>query len=78
MDKDSRGFGFLEPFTTRYHGNIRLKESSAAHPCIFLFTEKGYGTTEAPDLHLTYKDAKQLHAKLGEMIAYTKERWEEL
>lgn len=77
MEKDGRGFGFLEPFTTRYHGDIRIKESSAVHPCIWLFAENAYGSGEAPVLHLTHKDAKELHAKLGQMLQYTEARWEE-
>jgi len=75
MSTNDRGFYQIEPFETHYHGKMRVQESSSAErPCLFIFSDHGYGTENAT-FHLTYKDAEKLQEQLAIMIPQLKRNW---
>jgi hypothetical protein len=82
---NDRGFVANEETMTDYGSSVRFGESSAAKgPCIWMWVEQqdqGPGGLK-PELgqvhtHMTLAQAEEIHAKLGELIAYEKVVWEE-
>jgi len=68
-----RGFAIYNRADTRYHGEIRVQESSTAFiDCCFVYTELAYSNTPTknpPHLHLTWLDAVKLRDMLSVYIA---------
>lgn len=71
--RSDRGFIEFGHTVTRWHGRLEVKESSVAFegPCVWVFTDLSYSNTpqaNAPHLHLSLDDAKNLRDLLGKFI----------
>lgn len=77
IERTNRGFIKFGEHKSKWHGDMRVQESSAAFegPCFWIFSELSYSnepTKNRPDLHLNLKDAEWLHAALGRCIKAAK------
>jgi hypothetical protein len=73
LEKTERGFFGFGRFKTKWHGQMRVQESSAAFhgPVAWVFTELDYSNNpkeHPPALHLKYDDAKNLRDALTKFI----------
>ena len=69
----ARGLKVHKAFKTKYHGKVRVQDSSAASAvCGWIYAELAYSNTpheNPPHLHLTLSDCIKLRDGLNKFIA---------
>ena len=76
--RTDRGFAYFGEFPSKWHGKMRVQESSAAFrgPCAWVFCELAYDNNprkNPPHLHLQYQDALNLRDALNRFLGAVKD-----